>query len=1150
VSTAATTNAGTIVNSRSTVPFTASPFRISPFTLAALGALALAAGNLGRLPLGEIAGRPAPVALGDLLLIPLWITLLMQARRSGRFALDGVGRTILLFVGVGVASLAQAMGLWQLGVSGIAGPASFLVRWLLYAGWYWLMTTTLTDSESERAVKLVQRALLLMALFGIAQSAFLPGFAQLVPWGGGEKQWDQQGRRLVSTLLDPNFAGVLVVIPLLLELARVVEQQPPRRGRLVVLAIAMLLTLSRSAILACVVGYALLLLARGVSRRLAGVTILGAVAMVPFLALYLKFAASFGKLGIDGSAAQRLIPWSRAIRMVNDHPWLGVGFNAVGPAQQAYGWKPIGGAEVSFDGGLLFVAAMTGLVGVTVYIVLLRRVVAMCRMVWRQSDNPEHRALAAGTAAASGAVVVHSLFANSLLLPFVMQVLWVLWGRVRVIQRALPVRALPVVLLAFVVSACDPCSGVIGCSTEPRLAFAGQIVEPMSGAPVRGAIVRVVGAQAVTEANGRWELWVPATAVSGQSVDVQVEAPREKPYVARVPATVVTRAGAVQELGRWNSRPFVRFQGTLLRADGTPVVGAWVSFAQAGGPPVTFAGSEPTNDGGIFSLYMAGSTEVGQAIGTLTVTHPEFARPTQLQGFALPVSQEWVQPFPVGPFVVGGRMDYGGQVYARGNSEKLAGVRLTFTRTGGIPLASDVVRATSGPEGFFVLSFPNRALGTVIGDLAIEAADGSRRSVYRGVRFDSYDSTAMRYSKSWGYGYRWAWVTELFRKDRATVAANAEVEFKQTGGPAITPSVLKGKTDAGGRIEWKADVLQSGTVVGDITVVQADAPMRVIRGVKLPSYDGDSLPFGGIYPFGSTMRYAGELFVRGTNQKAAGARVEFARTGGVALNDSVTTATADANGFFILPIVPREDGTVFGDLTVTTADGRQRSRYRHTPITSYDSTAIRTLGGIGIGDRWAYALEFWRNDVLKPAPNVRVDIRRTGGVAISPSTFSGVTNASARVEWRPTVQDTGIVELEATLYPSGEPPRIVRNLRLRTFESDELRFSGVIGFGPAFRYVIEIKTPDDRLLQGARVTWTQTGGPTMSKNSVSVVTGSDGWLRLELIPSDNGVVTGDIRIEPPAPWAPGTVFTIPGVALPTREDGDLRYGLLYRLPPP
>lgn len=1127
---------------------TASPLRLRPFTVVAGGALALMLGNLGRIPLGTIGGRPAPLAVGDLLLIPLWLTLLVHARNTQRFALDAIGRTMLLFALVGVASLVNAALLWHLNLAGVAGPASFLLRWILYAGWYWLLTTTLDDTESDRAVVLTQRALLLIALFGIVQSALLPGFAQLVSWGGSDKQWDQQGRRLVSTLLDPNFAGVLIVIALLLEVARVVEQQPPRRVRFIVLSVAMLLTLSRSSLLACVLGYAVLLFVRGANRKLAGVTMLGAIAAIPFLAAYLQFAASFGKLGIDGSAAQRLIPWSRALRMLVDHPWLGVGFNAVGVAQQAYGWEPIGGAEVSFDGGLLFVAAMTGGVGLLVYVTLLTRVVGVCRDVWRRSVNPEHRALAAGTTAATSAVVVHSLFANSLLLPFVMQVLWILWGRVRVIQRALPV-----LVAAVLVSGCDPCSGVVGCSTAPRIGLAGQIVDPTSGAPIRGATVSVASAQSVTQSNGRWELSLPvreALLGSDSTFLVRVSAPGEQMYTVRLPARPITRGGDVQEVGRWNSRPFARFQGTLVRASGAPVVGANVSFIPTGGVPATFVTSEPSNDGGIFSLHLAGSGETGFAIGTLIVQHPSFAQPTRLEGFALPMSYEWTLPFPTGPFVIGGRMDYGGQVFVRGTGEQPAGARITFTRSGGVPLATNVVSTTSGPNGFFVLSLPNQALGTVIGDLRIEAVDGSRRSTYRGVRFESYDSTAIRYSRSWGFGFQWSYVAELFRRDRAVAAANVEVEFRQVAGPRLTPSVLTGRTDARGQIRWRADVLDSGVILGDVTVRLPDVPTRVIRAVALSSFDGDSLPFTGVIPFGPTMRVGGELFVRGTNQRAAGASISFARTGGVPLADSVVTAVADNTGFFELPLVAREDGVVTGTLTVASADGRQRSRYANRSFFSYDSTALRTIGSIGIGGRLAYALEFWRNDLFTPVPGVRVELRRTGGVEISPVVTEVVTDASGRVEWRPSVGDSGVVELEATVYPRTGPVRTVRNIRLSTFESDELRFAGIFGFGPAFRYVIEVKTPDDRLLAGARVTWTQTDGPLLTPSTVTGTTGPDGWLRLAPVPSDAGTIVGDIRIEPPAPWPAGSVFLIRGVSLPTREDADLRYALSYRLPPP
>ena len=42
--------------------------------------------------------------------------------------------------------------------------------------------------------------------------------------------------------------------------------------------------------------------------------------------------------------------------------------------------------------------------------------------------TPEERGLCIGAAAATIAIVVHSVFVNSLMTPFVMEPLWVLWG--------------------------------------------------------------------------------------------------------------------------------------------------------------------------------------------------------------------------------------------------------------------------------------------------------------------------------------------------------------------------------------------------------------------------------------------------------------------------------------------------------------------------------------------------------------------------------------------------------------------------------------------------------------------------------------------------------------------------------------------------
>jgi len=81
---------------------------------------------------------------------------------------------------------------------------------------------------------------------------------------------------------------------------------------------------------------------------------------------------------------------------------------------------------------------MTGLVGVAVYLVLISLVIRRCRRVWRDATaDGDARGIALGVAAGTIALVVHSVFVNSLLTTFHMQALWVLWGIVFLHARRL-----------------------------------------------------------------------------------------------------------------------------------------------------------------------------------------------------------------------------------------------------------------------------------------------------------------------------------------------------------------------------------------------------------------------------------------------------------------------------------------------------------------------------------------------------------------------------------------------------------------------------------------------------------------------------------------------------------------------------------------
>ena len=148
------------------------------------------------------------------------------------------------------------------------------------------------------------------------------------------------------------------------------------------------------------------------------------------------------------------------------------------------------------------------------------------------------------------------------------------------------------------------------------------------------------------------------------------------------------------------------------------------------------------------------------------------------------------------------------------------------------------------------------------------------------------------------------------------------------------------------------------------------------------------------------------------------------------------------------------------------------------------------------------------------------------------------------------MRDTGTVLGEVLVHSPDGTLRTIRNIRLRTYESDQLAFGGVYGFGPALRYVGEVLGPGDRPVVGAQVTWTQTGGPSASPSTFTATTASNGWFPLTLIPSIDGEVIGTLRVVPPAPWPPGTVYTLNNLRMNSWEDGDLRLAITYRIPAP
>jgi hypothetical protein len=131
-----------------------------------------------------------------------------------------------------------------------------------------------------------------------------------------------------------------------------------------------------------------------------------------------------------------LILWAHEWTIVTEHPIVGIGFNTWGAIMRQKNWVVIAASAFGQEGGLLFICALTGVVGLSLYLGMIALMSLRSRSVWRDpAREPYERGIALALPALTVAMLFHSLFSNSLLHPFLMEPLWILWGLGFVIAR-------------------------------------------------------------------------------------------------------------------------------------------------------------------------------------------------------------------------------------------------------------------------------------------------------------------------------------------------------------------------------------------------------------------------------------------------------------------------------------------------------------------------------------------------------------------------------------------------------------------------------------------------------------------------------------------------------------------------------------------
>ncbi|MEK7622675.1 MAG: O-antigen ligase family protein [Patescibacteria group bacterium] len=320
--------------------------------------LTLALGQLQRLPGGLIYAH-------DLIIILLLLLNYSQLKFS---------RPWLIFVLSAIFSLFLAA--FKLPFPNILLASLYLFRFISYTAlislsinWQWLLYLSTS-----------------IAGLGLVQYAFIPDTRFLAQLG-----WDDHYYRLISVLFDPNFTGLILVLGLIL----IYFNRPRSWWLYAIHLLALLLTYSRSSYLALLAAGLYLAI---VNKKLK-FFLLGFSALCLVLFLLPRPGGDGVKLERTFSIIQRWENYQAGFKLWQQ-PIFGLGFNTLRYYNQDY----LSHASAGQDSSLLFVAVTTGLVGLTAY------------LFWLKSIFSRSLVLKVSLVA----ILIHSLFQNSLFYPWVL----------------------------------------------------------------------------------------------------------------------------------------------------------------------------------------------------------------------------------------------------------------------------------------------------------------------------------------------------------------------------------------------------------------------------------------------------------------------------------------------------------------------------------------------------------------------------------------------------------------------------------------------------------------------------------------------------------------------------------------------------------
>lgn len=203
-----------------------------------------------------------------------------------------------------------------------------------------------------------------VAVFGWIQYLVFPDLTALKIFG-----WDDHYFRLVSTLLDPAFTGIILVLTEILVVLKTVKKQTKLLFFLnVFLVMTIAFTYSRASYLSLVLS--LIILVWKFRQKLLFFILVFFVLLIPILP---KPAGEGVNLARTYSINEKFKNYRDSAKLFEQSPIFGVGFNNICEAKQKFlnNGNPVPDAMHScsgLDNSLFFILATTGIAGVFVFV--------------------------------------------------------------------------------------------------------------------------------------------------------------------------------------------------------------------------------------------------------------------------------------------------------------------------------------------------------------------------------------------------------------------------------------------------------------------------------------------------------------------------------------------------------------------------------------------------------------------------------------------------------------------------------------------------------------------------------------------------------------------------------------------------------------